>query len=97
MPAKSKSPEAAQRKVWKAELKTLESNRRKVLRDFTAAHFAETKKVQEQVRIVQRAQKELDAAIAKRTRLMAKNEKSEKSALRTIDRRIAILRGRIGL
>jgi hypothetical protein len=83
MSAKSKSPEAAQRKVWKAELKTTEANRRKVARDFDI----------ERDRLWQvfiAARKKLDA-------YDAKTEKAKPRALAKFDSRIAVLRGRLGL
>jgi hypothetical protein len=90
MPAKSKSPEAAQRKVWKAELKTLEANRRKVAKDA----LNERKKAQ---LTVQEAMKALNTAKFAAERIHAKVLKKEGDAVKNIDRRIAILRGRIGL
>ncbi len=97
MPAKSKSPEAAQHKLWKAELKDLKANRHKVVKNFTALHFAACKEVRQAELAVAKAKKALDAAAVKRGRLMTKNEKAENAALRNFDRRIAILNGRLGL
>lgn len=82
MSAKSKSPEAAQQKLWKAELKTLAANRRKVAKDFDQQLKAAIKLV--------------DDAMAKLTRLEARVAKAKPAALRNIDRRIAILNGRLG-
>jgi hypothetical protein len=90
MPAKSKSPEAAQRKVWKAELKSLEANRRKVAKDFVSAR-------KEAQAAVIMARKSLNAANASAARLHARHLKLEPAALRNIDRRIAILNGRLGV
>ena len=83
MPSKSKSPEAAQRKVWKAELTTLERNRRKVERDFD----------KERHRLHQAA----IAAKRKEEDFCRKAEKSQPRALAKFDSRIAVLKGRLGL
>lgn len=90
MPAKSKSPEAAQRKAWKAELKTLEANRRKVTKDANT----ERKKARLEV---QAAMKAMNTAKFAAQRIEAKVLKKEGDAVKAIDRRINILRGRIGL
>lgn len=82
MPAKSKSPEAAQRKVWSAEIKTLEGNRRKVKRDFD-------KERDRLWKAFMTARKKLDA-------YDAKAEKALPRALAKFDSRIAVLRGRLG-
>jgi hypothetical protein len=83
MPAKSKSPEAAQRKVWKAELKTTEANRRKIAKDFDRER--------------DRLWKEFMAARKKLDAYDAKAEKTKPRALAKFDSRIAVLRGRLGL
>lgn len=90
MPAKSTSPEAAQRKVWLAELKTLETNRRKVTKDADAARRAARLEVQA-------AMKALNTARFKSQRIDAKILKAESAGVKAIDRRMAILRGRLGL
>jgi hypothetical protein len=83
MPAKSKSPEAAQRKVWKTELSTLEKSRRKVDRDFD--------------READRLHKATIAAKRKENAYCEKIKKARPRAMAKIDSRIAVLRGRLGL
>lgn len=83
MPAKSSSHEAAMQKVWKAEIKSLDSNRRKVTRDFNAARG-------KLVKASQAAAKKL-SAFDKRA------AKQQPRALSNIDRRVAILNGKLGL
>jgi len=90
MPAKSTSPEAAQHKIWKAELKSLEANRRKVSKDADI----ERKKARLEV---QAAMKALNTAKFRAQRIEAKILKAETAGVKAIDRRIAILRGRLGL
>ncbi len=82
MPRKSTSPEAAQKQVWKAELKDLTRNRKKILGDGHKARIAAVARL----RI---AEREYSNAVAKIDREVPKATKS-------IDRRIAILEGRIG-
>lgn len=87
MPAKksesSPTHDAAQKRVWKADLKTLESMRRKVGRDFAAAR------------------KPLEKAfLAARRKLVAFEKREEKlrpRAVAKIDRRIGIVKGRLGI
>lgn len=83
MPAKSKSPEAAQRKVWQAELKQLEAAGRKVTKD----HSREFTRLQAEVK---KAQKKLDA-------FRIRAGKQTVRAFNKIESRIAVLRGRLGL
>lgn len=84
MPAKkSLSPEEAQKRVWKSDLKTLEKQRRKVARDFTAARKPLKKAFLQ-------ARRKLDA-------FDAREEKLRPRAVANIDRRIGILKGRIGI
>jgi hypothetical protein len=90
MSAKNTSPEAAQRKVWKAEIKQLEANRRKVAKDFSD----ERKKAQAAVIM---ARKSLNAANASAARLHARHLKLEPRAVKAIASRIAVLKGRLGL
>ena len=84
MPAKkSSSPEVAQKRIWTQDLKTLETNRRKVGRDFDQARKPLYK-----------------AFLAARRKLDAFDKREEKlrpRAVANIDRRIAILKGRIGI
>lgn len=90
MPAKSTSPEAAQQKVWKAELKTLEAQRRSATKGFDQ----ELKAAQRESAAASKAAR---VAEAKMARLVERQAKARPAAYRTIDRRIAILRGRLGL
>lgn len=90
MPAKSKSPEAAQRKVWKAEIKTLEANRRKVEKDYRV----EIKKSLTAIRLTKKAHTDSQEALS---RLVARQEKMQPRVYGPIDRRIALLKGRLGL
>jgi len=83
MSAKTTSPEAAQRKVWKAELKSMTRARKKVLTDSQKAAVQNHK---EWVAAQKKYKKSLDRI----TREVPK-------ALQSIDRRIAILEGRIGI
>ena len=83
MPAKSKSPEAAQKKVWKAELKTLSRNRGKILSDAAKAERTATK--------------EFAAAGRKYKAAIDRIKREVPKATKSIDRRIAILEGRIGV
>jgi hypothetical protein len=83
MPAKSTSPEAAQNKQRKAEIREMEKRRSKIRRDFR----------EEQKRLIaacNSANKALD-------RFMVRVEKQLPKEEAGIDRRIAILKGRIGL
>jgi hypothetical protein len=77
------SHDAAQKRVWKADLKSLEASRRKVGRDFDAARKPLYK-----------------AFLAARRKLDAFDTREEKlrpRAVAKIDRRIGILKGRIGI
>jgi len=84
MPArKSTSPEAAQRKAWKAELKQLDAAGQRVADDFVREQkrlYADLKKAEKAVAIFERTCAKRYAA-----------------ARRKIDTRLAILRGRLGL
>ena len=83
MPAKNTSPEAAQRKLWTAEIKTHEKAARKVKADFQ----------QEQNRLIAKS----SAADKACKKFMIRAEKQLPKQLDSIDRRIAILKGRLGL
>ena len=77
------SHDAAQKKVWKADLKQLESMRRKVGRDFDAARKPLYK-----------------AFLSARRKLDAYDKREEKvrpRAVAKIDRRIGIVKGRLGI
>lgn len=83
MPAKSTSPEAAQKKVWKAERKALGRAYCKILNDALRASAQAVKKRDAALR-------EYDATIKRIDREVPK-------ATRKIEQRIAILDGRIGV
>ena len=83
MPAKSLSPEAAQKRVWKQEMKTLGRNYRKILSDALKSRKAAAR----DVRTAQRKY----AAIVKRI------DTQVPRATAAIERRVAILEGRIGV
>lgn len=90
MSTKTISPEAAQRKEWKAELKTITQNRGKVLKDF--------RDEEKRLLSVWRASKKAEAdALAKLDRFRKHRPAKEGTALKAFDTRIAILKGRIGV
>jgi hypothetical protein len=90
MPAKSTSPEAAQRKVWKAEIRSIQNAGIKIIRDFNA----EERRLE---REVDKADKARNAAFSKLNKFKAGRNKKEARELSQIQRRIAILEGRIGI
>lgn len=90
MPAKSSSPEAAQKRVWKAELRTHQKNRQSMLRDFKKAHRLSEKECAQAIRSAQIAK-------AKHRKDLIRLGKSEARETAAIDKRIAILKGRIGI
>lgn len=90
MPSKNTSPEAAQSKVWKSELKILESNRKKVGRDIDAQFRASLKETVAFERAAQQARK-------KHNRTCKRLEAAERRQFSGIDRRIGILKGRLGI
>lgn len=83
MPAKNISPEAAQRKLWAAEIKTHEKAARKVKADFS----------HEQKRLIA----ESTAADKACKKFMIRAEKQLPKQLAAIESRIAILKGRLGV
>ena len=83
MPSKSPSPEAAQRKIWAAEIKTHEKAARKVQADFR-------KENNRLIGIAVAAQFTVE-------KFQRRTEKQLPKQLQSIDRRIAILKGRLGL
>ena len=82
MTKKSSSPEAAQKSVWKAEMKTLRRNYRKILSDALKAQKI--------------AAQEARSAQRKYAAIMKRIDTQVPRATATIERRIAILEGRIG-
>lgn len=83
MSAKSKSHEAAQRKVWKAELKAIDANRRKVLRDFDSARRPLAKAARD--------------AASKLAAFDKRASRQKPRVLTNIERRRGILVGKLGL
>lgn len=90
MSAKSKSPEAAQKKAWKLELKSLESARRKVSKDVAAEIRRSFKSVQDASYAAAKARRKHEQTCK---RLFS----TEHRNLSSIDRRIGILKGRVGI
>jgi hypothetical protein len=83
MSSKTTSPESAQRKVWMAELKTMTRARKKVLADSSKA--------------ARQNSKEWAAARNKFHKTIGRINREVPKAIASIDRRIAILEGRIGI
>lgn len=83
MPAKSSSPEAAQNKLRKIEIRTLEQQRRKVRSDFR----------NEQKRLIAAC----ESANKALNRFMVRCEKQLPKEEAAIDRRIGIVQGRMGI
>jgi Skp family chaperone for outer membrane proteins len=90
MKTKTISPEAAQKNVWKAELKQHLAARTKVSRDITA----EFKRSEKALKTLERS---VVAARKKHTATGVRLERLERRQLADIDRRIGILKGRIGI
>lgn len=88
MPSKSKSPEAAQRKLWRAEIKQQEAAARKVNRDFDAEQRALQKQIKAAEKLLSQANRKYAAFVTRRSKVVPKT-------LREIETRIAVLRGRI--
>lgn len=88
MSAKSKTHDAAQKKIWKQEAKSLEASLRKVSKDFQAEQ-------KQRVAAVAKAEKALAAEQAKYTRFIARREKVLPKSIKAIETRLAIVRGRI--
>ncbi|MCW1883979.1 hypothetical protein OKA04_04515 [Luteolibacter flavescens] len=88
MPAKSKSHEAAQKKIWRAEIKQHEQSLKKVNADFVAEQ-------RQRHKALGIAQKALAAEERKFARFTARRAKILPATIREIETRIAILRGRI--
>ncbi len=83
MPAKPKSIATAERKQIRAEIKTLEANRRKVEKDFD----------HEASRLLVALTKAKDA----QRKFLARSAKQIPRVTASIDRRIGLLKGRLGL
>lgn len=82
MPAKkSPSPDAAQKKLYKAEIKTLEKSKRAKFREFEAERI--------------RLKKAITDAEKAHDRFCNSKQKRVWSPVDAIDRRIGILRGRL--
>ena len=90
MPAKISSPVAAQEQVWKAELRTHEKAVSKVVKDFNA----EDRRLLCEVAKIRMS---LNAANNKYLKFRATRPTKEGRAMRSIESRIATLRGRLGI
>lgn len=88
MPAKATSHEAAQKRIWKAEMKQYGTLLKKTLSDAARAE-------REAKREVAAAQKKLTASHKKYTATMKRIDKAVPLATADITRRISILEGRI--
>ena len=88
MSAKSKTHDAAQKKVLKHEAKTLEARLRQVAADFQGEQ-------KQRVAAVAKAEKALAAEQAKYTRFIARREKVLPKSIKAIETRLAIVRGRL--
>lgn len=86
--SKSKSPEAAQRKVWAQEIRQLEASAKKLNSDF----YAEQRTLQKAIRA---AERQLSLANRKYAAFVTRRAKVVPKTLREIETRIAVLRGRI--
>jgi hypothetical protein len=83
MPAKSTSPEAAQKRVWKAEIKDLNKAATQIRAEFRA----------EQKQLIAASEKAHKAVL----KFQVRAEKKMPKLLADIERRIGILKGRIGI
>lgn len=83
MPAKSRSPEAAQKKLWRAELKVQKAAHRKICKDFR----------DEQKKLIAAS----EAAHREVLKFQKRAEKLMPIALGKIEARVAVLNGRLGL
>lgn len=88
MPAKSTSPEAAQKRVWKAELADFTKAEKLVIRDSKKELARLDKECAQAIRSA-------EIAKAKHRKNKARVEKAIARELSTITRRIGILKGRI--
>jgi hypothetical protein len=88
MTTKSKTHDAAQKKLWKQEIKTLEASLRKVGKDFEAER-------KQRLAAIDKAEKTLSAEQAKYARFVARREKVLPKSTKSIETRIAIIRGRL--
>jgi hypothetical protein len=97
MPAKkSTSPEAAQNKERKAEIRELEKARKHVIKRFGVEEREMNRQVEITRKAALRAEKAHSSACNKYDRAFAKMHKSKTRELNQIDRRIDIVKGRVG-
>jgi hypothetical protein len=85
---KSKSHEAAQKKLWKADIKALRATATKIGRDFEAEHRQRLASLNKAERLHAAEQRKYHAFLARR-------DKKLPASLKDIHTRISILRGRI--
>lgn len=88
MSAKSKTHDAAQKKLWKADIKTLKSAASKITRDFDL----ETRR---RIAAVDKAERALRKEQSALNRFLASRDKKLPASLKSIETRIAILSGRL--
>lgn len=90
MPKTAPSPEAAQRKLWKQELKHLEAQRRK----FSQEARSEANK---HVAVLVKAKRETLALEKHTNRQLASIDRKLARGTKDFDSRIAVLKGRLGI
>lgn len=88
MPSKSTSPEAAQKRVWKAELADLTKAEKSVTRDAKKEIARIDKECAQSIRTAK-------IALDKYRKAKARSEKFTARELSSITRRIGILKGRV--
>jgi hypothetical protein len=90
MPTISQSPQAAQKRVWKAEIRAMQAAGKKVSKDIHSAILQARKEHQA-------AAKQARSLHAKWLNLAVRLGKTEERQTAAIKRRIGILNGRLGL
>lgn len=90
MTPKTKSPEAAQKKVWKAEIRDHQKAAAKVIKDFDA----EERRLHSETKKAYRTYRALEVKLSKFRR---GREIKQPRSLAAIERRIGILKGRLGI
>lgn len=93
---KTTSPEDAQNKERKAEIREREKERQKVIRSFTAEEREMGRKVMLAHKAAVKADRAYQSAFNKFERACEKLSNAKTRKLKSIDRRISILKGRVG-
>ena len=88
MPTKSKNHEAAQKKVWKAELKQHTQALNKVNRDFEAEQRVRNKALRDAQKALATEERKFAAFTARRSKVLP-------ATVKELETRMAVLRGRI--